>query len=113
VIVLEQILTGTYADGLGNIQKVPDRIDFDPYPWHSMAIWILTQMKRWGHLKGNVDYKAVAEQVFLASGCDRVAKELGYPTHKTTSMTHTIMGKSFDPNQAEAYVKSFKIHSMA
>ncbi|TLY14130.1 MAG: ABC transporter substrate-binding protein, partial [Nitrospirae bacterium] len=113
VIVLEQILTGTYADGLGNIQKVPDRIDFDPYPWHSMAIWILTQMKRWGHLKGDVDYKAVAEQVFLASGCDRVAKELGYPTHKTTSMTHTIMGKSFDPNQAEAYVKSFKIHSMA
>ncbi|MDQ6734020.1 MAG: ABC transporter substrate-binding protein, partial [Nitrospirota bacterium] len=52
VTVLEQVLTGTYADGLGSIRKSPDRIDFDPYPWHSMAIWILTQMKRWGHLKG-------------------------------------------------------------
>ena len=113
VIVLEQVLTGTYADGLGNIKKVPERIDFDPYPWHSMAVWILTQMKRWGHLKGEVNYQQVAEQVYLAAGCDRIAKELGYPTHKATSMTHTIMGKSFDPNQAEAYLKSFKIHSMA
>ena len=113
VTVLEQVLTGTYADGLGKIQKVPDRIDFDPYPWHSMAIWILTQMKRWGHLKGDVNYKAVAEQVYLAADCDRIAKELGYPTHQATSMSHTIMGTVFDLDQAEAYVKSFKIHSMA
>jgi len=113
VTVLEQVLTGTYADGLGNIKKAPDRIDFDPYPWHSMAIWILTQMKRWGHLKGDVNYQKVAEQVYLAADCDRIAKELGYPTHQSTSTTHVIMGKPFDPNQAEAYVKSFKIHSMA
>jgi len=113
VTVLEQVLTGTYADGLGNIKKAPDRIDFDPYPWHSMAIWILTQMKRWGHVKGDINYQSVAEQVFLAAGCDRVAKELGYPTHNATTMKHTIMGKAFDPSQPEAYVKSFKIHSMA
>ena len=113
ITVLEQVLTGKYADGLGNIQNAPDRIDFDPYPWHSMAIWILTQMKRWGHLKGEVNYQAVAEQVYLAAGCDRVAKDLGYPTHKALSMKHTIMGTVFDPDQAAAYVKSFKIHSMA
>jgi len=113
VTVLEQVLTGTYADGLGAIKQVPDRISFDPYPWHSMAVWILTQMKRWGHLKGEVNYKAVAQQVYLAAGCDRIAKELGYPTHTATSTTHTIMGKVFDPEQAEAYLKSFKIHSMA
>lgn len=113
VIVLEQVLTGTYADGLGNIRKVPDRIDFDPYPWHSMAVWILTQMKRWGHIKGAINYKAVAEQVFLAADCDRIEKELGYQPHRMTSMTHVIMGKAFDPEQADAYVKSFKIHSMA
>jgi nitrate/nitrite transport system substrate-binding protein len=113
VIVLEQILTGTYADGLGNIKKEPNRIDFDPYPWHSMAIWILTQMKRWGHLKGDVNYKSVAEQVYRAADCDRIAKELGYPTHQSTSVKHVIMGKEFDPNNADAYAKSFKIHSMA
>jgi nitrate/nitrite transport system substrate-binding protein len=113
VTVLEQVLTGTYADGLGKIQNIPDRIDFDPYPWHSMAIWILTQMKRWGHLKGDVNYKAVAEQVYLAAECDKIAKELGYPTHQATMTRHTIMGRIFDPEQPEAYVKSFKIHSMA
>jgi nitrate/nitrite transport system substrate-binding protein len=31
-IVLEQILTGTFADGLGNIVKQPNRLDFDPFP---------------------------------------------------------------------------------
>ena len=61
VTVLEQILTGTYADGLGGIQKVPNRVDFDPFPWESFAIWIMTQMKRWGQIKGDVDYAGVAQ----------------------------------------------------
>ncbi len=29
--VVEQVLTGTYADGLGNVRKEPHRIDFDPF----------------------------------------------------------------------------------
>ncbi|MGD8957657.1 MAG: CmpA/NrtA family ABC transporter substrate-binding protein, partial [Chromatiaceae bacterium] len=44
--VIAQVLTGKYADGLGNVKNDPDRIDFDPFPWHSMGVWILTQMKR-------------------------------------------------------------------
>lgn len=113
VTVLEQVLTGTYADGLGNIKKEPSRIDFDPYPWHSMAIWILTQMKRWGHLKGTINYKSVAEQVYRAADCDRIAKDLGYPTHQSLTAKHVIMGREFDANDPEGYVRSFKIHSMA
>lgn len=113
VTVLEQVLTGTYADGLGKIKRVPDRIDFDPYPWHSMAVWILTQMKRWGHIKGSVNYQKVAEQVYLASECDRISKDLGYNTHTATYAKHRIMGKTFDPADPEGYVQSFKIHSMA
>jgi nitrate/nitrite transport system substrate-binding protein len=112
VTVLEQVLTGTYANGLGEIKKDPSRIDFDPYPWHSMAIWIMTQMKRWGHLKGEVNYKSVAEQVYRAADCDRIAKELGYPTHQGTMGKHTIMGREFDATQPDAYVRSFSIHSM-
>ena len=38
VPVVEQVLTGTYADGLGEVKQVPDRIDFDPFPWHSMGV---------------------------------------------------------------------------
>ena len=64
VTVVEQVLTGTFADGLGNVKKVPDRIDFDPFPWESFAVWIMTQMKRWGQIKGEVDYAGVAKQVY-------------------------------------------------
>src|SRR3954471_13997060 len=66
-IVLEQILTGTFADGLGNIVTQPNRVDFDPFPWQSFAIWIMTQMKRWGQVKGDVDYAGIAAQVYLAT----------------------------------------------
>ncbi len=55
--VVEAILTGTFDDGLGNVRTVPGRIDFAPIPWHSFGVWILTQMKRWGQLKEDVNYK--------------------------------------------------------
>src|SRR6476469_6986303 len=60
VTVVEQVLTGTYADGLGQVKRDPARIDFDPFPWEGFAIWILTQMKRWGQVKGELDYKSIA-----------------------------------------------------
>jgi nitrate/nitrite transport system substrate-binding protein len=109
VPVLEQVLTGRYADGLGNIQNVPDRIDFDPFPWHSMAVWILTQMKRWGYIKGEVDYKGIAEEVYLAADCGKLMKELGYEPPNSTYAKYTIMGKEFDYNKPDAYAKSFAI----
>ena len=111
VVVVEQVLTGRYADGLGNIKEMPDRIGFDPFPWHSMAVWILTQMKRWKHIDGKLDYKKVAEQVYLAAECDKLSRELGYAAHDRTYTTHTIMGQVFDPEKPEEYVRSFAIHS--
>ena len=127
VTVIEQVLTGTYADGLGEdlrrrgvsivyishrlgeVKQVPDRIDFDPFPWHSMGVWILTQMKRWGYIENDIDYKAVAEQVYLAADCKKVMNDLGYDAPDITYKSHMIMGKSFDPETPEAYVDSFAI----
>ncbi|MAR90419.1 MAG: CmpA/NrtA family ABC transporter substrate-binding protein [Pseudomonadota bacterium] len=109
VPVIQQVLTGRYADGLGSVKDVPDRIDFDPFPWHSMAVWILTQMKRWGYIEGDVDYKTVAEQVYLASDCEKIMKDLGYSAPDKTYANYTIMGKEFDYTKPEEYVKSFAI----
>ena len=109
VTVVEQVLTGTFADGLGNIRKVPDRIDFDPFPWESFAIWILTQMKRWGQLKGEVDYAGVARQVFLATDTSKLMQEVGLSPPATTSKSFVVMGKTFDPAKPDEYVKSFAI----
>lgn len=109
VPVVEQVLTGTYADGLGEVKQVPDRIDFDPFPWHSMGVWILTQMKRWGYIEGDVDYKTVAEEVYLAADCAKIMQDLGYDAPEVTYESYTIMGKTFDPAEPEAYVDSFAI----
>ena len=101
VEVIQQVLTGTFADGLGAVQQVPDR--------HSMGVWILTQMKRWGYIENDIDYKAVAEQVYLAADAKKVMNDLGYDAPDITYKSHTIMGKTFDPAEPEAYVKSFAI----
>lgn len=107
--VIEQVLTGKFADGLGKVQNVPDRADFDPIPWQSMAVWILTQMKRWGYVKGDVNYKQVAEQVFLLTDAKKQMKALGMPVPEGAYPKFTIMGKVFDPAKPEAYVQSFAI----
>ena len=74
-----------------------------------MGVWILTQMKRWGYIEGDVDYKAIAEQVYLASDARKVMTDLGYDAPVDNYKSHMIMGKSFDPAQPEAYVDSFAI----
>jgi nitrate/nitrite transport system substrate-binding protein len=104
--VLEQVLTGRYADGLGNVRNDPNRIDFDPFPWQSMAVWMLTQMQRWGYVKGDVNYTKIAEQVFLATDARKRMAELGYTAPKANFEKHTILGKTFDPAKAKAYLKS-------
>ena len=108
-IVLEQILTGTFADGLGNIVKQPNRIDFDPFPWQSFAVWIMTQMKRWGQVKGDVDYAGIASQVYLATDTAKLMKDVGLTPPTTTTKSFSVMGKTFDPAKPEEYLASFKI----
>jgi len=107
--VLTQVLTGKFADGLGKIQNVPDRADFDPIPWQSMAVWMLTQMKRWGYLKGDVNYRQIAEKVFLLTDAKKHMKELGQKVPDGAYPPFTIMGKTFDPAQPEAYLQGFPI----
>ncbi|QUS40850.1 nitrate ABC transporter substrate-binding protein [Tardiphaga alba] len=108
-VVLEQVLTGTYADGLGGIKTDPKRVDFDPFPWQSFAVWMMTQMKRWGQIKGDVDYKGVAEQIYLATDTAKVMKEMGLTPPTTSYKSFAVMGKTFDPTKPDDYVASFKI----
>ena len=110
--VLEQVMSGRFADGLGNVRNVPDRVDFDPFPWNSMAVWILTQLKRWGYLKTDVDYKKVAEDVFRATDARKRMAEMGLKAPDSNYTKHTIMGKVFDPAKPDEYLKSFAIRKI-
>ncbi len=112
VTVVEQVLTGTFADGLGNIRTVPDRIDFRPFPYPAFAVWILTQMKRWGQIKGDVNFKQVADQVFLASDATKAMKAQGLTAPGDGYPKLKVFGREFDPAQAEAYANSFTIRKV-
>jgi nitrate/nitrite transport system substrate-binding protein len=69
-------------------------------------------MKRWGYLKGDVDYKKIAAEVYAAAGTRETMKSLGFKAPAENSVKHTFaLGKTkvFDPDRAEEYVSSFPI----
>jgi nitrate/nitrite transport system substrate-binding protein len=109
--VIEQVLSGRYADGLGNVREAPDRVMFEPYPHPSMAVWLMTQLKRWGMIKGDIDYRAIAEQVMLMTDAGNRMKELGSPV-PAAYRAETIMGKTFDAADPEGYIRSFPIRKI-
>jgi nitrate/nitrite transport system substrate-binding protein len=107
-IVVEQVITGKYADGLGNIKTVPDRVDYQPFPHYSMAVWLMTQMRRWNLLKDDIDYKALAKEVMLATEAAKLIAEQGGTPPKAGFRQEVIMGKPFDSNDPEGYLKSLR-----
>jgi nitrate/nitrite transport system substrate-binding protein len=72
-------------------------------------VWILTQMKRWGQIKGDVDYQKVAREVFLATDAAKLMSEAGLTPPKSTYKSFSVMGKPFDPMKPTEYVASFAI----
>jgi len=108
-VVVEQALTGVFADGLGNIIKQPLRAGYDPFPWESFGVWILTQMKRWGQLKGEVNYAGIAKSVLLATDARKQMEGLGLVPPASNSKSFVVMGKPFDPAKPEDYLASFPI----
>jgi nitrate/nitrite transport system substrate-binding protein len=78
-----------------------------------MAVWMLTQMKRWGYVKGDINYKQIAEKVFLLTDAKKYMKEIGQVPPEGAYPKFKIMGKEFDAAKADAYAKSFPINKMA
>ena len=91
------------------MKRVPDRVSFEPYPYQSMALWMMTQMKRWGQVKGDVKWRDVAEQVFMATDAGAKMRDAGLTVPPSAYRSHTIMGKTFDPADPDGYVASFAI----
>ena len=70
---------------------------------------MLTQMRRWGYIKQDVDYKAIAERIFLVTDARKRMAEMGQIPPKDSYKKLKVMGKEFDPSKAGEYARSFKI----
>ena len=107
-VVVEQVITGRYADGLGAIKNDPARIDYQPFPHYSAAVWLMVQLRRWNMLKEDIDYKKLAEQVMLATDAAKIMHEQGVTPPPGGFRTETILGKPFNSSKPEAYLKSVR-----
>ncbi len=111
--VVEAVLTGNFEDGNGNTLSVPDRIDFDPYPWQSFANWISSQLVRWdlqgdskaGQVITDKGYETVGTEIFLTDIARELAEELGQSPPTEIYRTEKLKFDSFDPANPDAYIK--------
>jgi len=113
-VILDRML-GSYDDGRGGKWKDPDYMKFFndgqvTYPYLSHGIWFLTQHRRWGLLKQDVDYLAVAKQINQTELYSEVAKSLSIAVPASPMKTETLFdGTVFDPTKPAEYIKGFKI----
>ena len=113
VEVVEAVLTGNFEDGQGNRRSIPDRIDFDPYPWQSFANWISSQLVRWdlqgdGKVKQAIaddNYEEVGKEIFLTDLARELAEEVGQTPPTEIYRVETLEFDRFDPAKPGEYVK--------
>jgi nitrate/nitrite transport system substrate-binding protein len=108
-------MQGKYEDGLGKSWQDPDYMKFFDdgavnFPYLSHGAWFLTQHRRWGLLKQDVDYLAVAKQVNQIELYTAAAKIVGVAVPSSPLKTETLFdGTVFDPSKAAAYATGFAI----
>jgi nitrate/nitrite transport system substrate-binding protein len=107
-VVVEQVITGRYADGLGSIKTADDRVDYQPFPHYSAAVWLMVQLRRWNMLKEDIDYKKLAQQVMLATDAAQIMRDLGANPPAAEFKKEVILGQEFDSSKPDEYLKSVR-----
>ncbi|MCP5177782.1 MAG: ABC transporter substrate-binding protein [Moraxellaceae bacterium] len=113
--VIEQRFLGNYENGLGKKWKDAHAMQFFrngeiPFPYLSDGMWFLTQHKRWGLLKKDVDYLAVAKAVNQIDMYKEAATAVGVPIPSSPMRSSKLIdGKVWDGSNPKAYAASFAI----
>lgn len=104
--VLKAVLTGKFENGLGETLDVPNRIQFDPYPWKSFANWISSQMVRWDLMpEDKAKYEEIANQIYMTDLARELAQELGQAPPTAATRVEKLKDGEFDPAKPEVYVQ--------
>ena len=106
---------GDYDNGIGKKWKDPNYMKFMedgkvPFPYLSDGMWFLTQHKRWGMLKSDPDYLAIAKKVNQIELYTQAASQVKVNVPKDPMRASKLMdGKVWDGKDPSAYAASFKI----
>ena len=112
-------LHGDYDNGLGKRWIDPDPVRFHDegeanFPYLSDAMWFMTQHRRWGLLRDDVDYAAVAARVNRVGLYREAAVLAGVPASASLMRRSVLMdGKVWDGLDPDAYISSFPIRRTA
>ncbi|MBL8516217.1 MAG: ABC transporter substrate-binding protein [Betaproteobacteria bacterium] len=117
VDVIDQRLAGDYDNGIGKKWKDQDYMKFYNdgavnFPYLSDGMWFLTQHKRWGLLKDDPDYLAVAKQVNQIDIYKAAAAMTKTPVPKDVMRTSKLIdGVVWDGKDPKKYASGFKIRA--
>jgi nitrate/nitrite transport system substrate-binding protein len=115
VDVIGQRIMGRYQNGLGKTWDDPNYMKFFNdgavnFPYLSDGMWFLTQQRRWGLLKAEPDYLAVATQInqidVYKDGAALAKVSVPKSPLRSVKM---IDGTTWDGRNPKAYADSFKI----
>jgi nitrate/nitrite transport system substrate-binding protein len=112
-------LHGEYDNGLGRRWIDPDPVRFHDegeanFPYLSDAMWFMTQHRRWGLLRDDVDYAVVASRVNRVGLYREAAVLAGVPASSSLMRRSVLMdGKVWDGSDPDTYISSFPIRRTA
>jgi nitrate/nitrite transport system substrate-binding protein len=113
-VIIERIL-GRYQNGMGKTWDDKNHMKFFNdgmvnYPYLSDGMWFLTQHKRWGLLKDDVDYLAVAKQVNQIDIYKQAATAAKVNIPKSDMRKSTLIdGVVWDGSNPKQYAATFKV----
>jgi nitrate/nitrite transport system substrate-binding protein len=115
VDVINQRILGRYQNGLGKTWDDPNHMKFFNdgavnFPYLSDGMWFLTQHKRWGLMKSDPDYLAVAKQINKIDIYKQAAAQAKVSVPKDPMRSSKFMdGVVWDGKNPAQYAGSFKV----
>ena len=117
VDAINQRILGRYQNGLGRTWDDPNAMKFFNdglvnFPYLSDGMWFSTQHRRWGLLKEDVDYLAVAKSINQIDLYKEAAGQLNISVPKDPMRASKLMdGIVWDGKNPKAYAAGFKIRA--